>query len=91
MRTVLGASSWRIARMLFGKFTVLLLLAMILVSPLAYWIMQGWLEGFAYHVSFGVDVFALTFVLFLAIVLTSAGYHTYRAAVANPVDSLRME
>ncbi len=91
IRKVMGASSWRIARMLFGKFTVLLLLAMILVSPLAYWIMQGWLEGFAYHVSFGVDVFALTFVLFLAIVLTSAGYHTYRAAVANPVDSLRME
>lgn len=91
IRKVLGASAWRIALMLFGKFTGLLLLAMLLASPLAYWIMQGWLDGFAYHVNQGIGVFALTFLLFLAVVFASAGYHTYRAAVANPVDSLRME
>jgi len=91
IRKVLGASSWRIARMLFSKFTLLLLLAMFVATPLALLVMQGWLDGFAYHVNIGAGVFILTFLLFLAIVFASAGYHTFRAAVANPVDSLNYE
>jgi hypothetical protein len=51
----------------------------------AYWTMQNWLDGFAYH----IEINALTFVVTLAFI--SVGYRTYKAAVSNPVDSLKVE
>ena len=91
IRKVLGASEWKLFMLLSGSFTRQILLAFIIASPIAYWIMNNWLQNFEYRVRVGVDVFLLSGlgVLFIAIVTVS--YRALRAANSNPVNSLRSE
>jgi putative ABC transport system permease protein len=91
IRKVLGASVFRILSLLLGKFTKWVLLSNLLAWPIAYVIMRRWLQDFAYRTSFGIGVFILSGILALALAATVIGYQCVRAAIANPVDSLRNE
>jgi len=59
--------------------------------PLEWWAMSSWLNGFAYKINMGATVFVAAFVAILLITLITVGYQAIKAAVANPVASLRTE
>ncbi|MHA7102007.1 ABC transporter permease [Roseivirga pacifica] len=91
VRKVLGASVGRILALLSKDFALLLLVAFLIASPIAYYVMNGWLNDFAYHISINIFTFVIALVLMLLVAGLTVGYRTYRAAVRNPVEALREE
>ena len=91
IRKVLGASISGIVMLLSLDFMKLVGLAMLIASPVAYWIMHQWLQDFAYQVPIDWKVFVVTFVCTLAITLVTIGFQAVRAGLANPVKSLKTE
>jgi len=91
IRKVLGASTSRIVYIFSKEFSKLVLIANVIAWPVAYFAMSRWLEDFAYRISIGVWVFILSAIIAFVIALVTVGYHAVKAAVANPVDSLRYE
>ena len=91
IRKVIGASVRHIVVMLSADFLKLVLLAVMIAFPLAWWGMNRWLGGFAYRVTIGWDLFGMSAVSVLGITLLSISFQTVRAATANPADSLHTE
>ena len=91
IRKVLGASATLISGLMLKDFLKLVLIAFIVASPLVYFVMQKWLQNFNYHIDIQWWVFALTFILIISITILTISYQSIRAAIANPVDSLRSE
>ncbi len=91
VRKVLGATITNIVSMLSKEFLILVALANIIAWPAAYFIMKNWLDEFAYKTSIGISIFILSGLLVLAIALIAVSYQSIKAAIANPVKSLRYE
>lgn len=91
IRKVLGASIQNILYLFSREFTVLIGIAFLISMPLAYYFMQRWLEGFHYHTNMGWEIFVLAIVLSLVIAWVTVGYRAVKAAMANPVKSLKAE
>lgn len=91
IRKTLGASVKSLVLLLSKEFIVLVLIGNIIAFPIAWFAMNKWLENFAYKTEFGVSVFALAGILALLIAGIAVGWQTIRAAVADPVKSLRTE
>jgi putative ABC transport system permease protein len=91
VRKVLGASALSIIQLLSLEFIMLVIVANILAWPLAWYGITQWLSRFAYHVEVGPFVFAVTLFLILVITIVAIGFQAIRAAMINPVDSLRNE
>jgi putative ABC transport system permease protein len=91
VRKVLGASATNIVLLLSKDFIRLVLIAFLIASPLAYFIMHQWLQDFAYRINIDWWVFALAGMLAVLIALSTISFQALRAAMANPVKSLRTE
>lgn len=91
IRKVLGASVSSLVVMLSADFLKLVLVAIVLASPLAWYIMNEWLQTFAYRVEIFWQVFALTTVLAILIALFTVSFQAIKAAMINPVNNLRAE
>jgi ABC-type antimicrobial peptide transport system permease subunit len=91
IRKVVGASSTDIAALLSKDFLVLVAVAMLVSVPVSWWAMNKWLDGFAYRVSVGTGIFALTFLLIIIVTVITVGIQSVKAALANPVESLRAQ
>ena len=91
IRKVLGASSWNIITLLSTEFTWLVLIAFLLASPLAWYLMNGWLEDFAYRIPINAGVFLLAGLTALLISWMTVSWQTAKVARANPVDALQRE
>lgn len=91
IRKVLGASVTRIVFMLSRDFLKLVILAVLIASPLAWYAMNRWLEGFAYRTPMNWAIFLLTLLLAICIACFTIGFQALRAATSNPVKSLKME
>jgi len=91
IRKVLGASVANITVMLSKDFVVLILLAVLIASPIAWYFMHRWLEGFAYRVTISWWMFLLAGIATLFIALATVSYQAIRAALKNPVNNLRTE
>jgi len=91
IRKVLGASTPSIAILLGREFLVWVAVANVLAWPVAYLVMGGWLKNFAYRPSFGWWLFPVAAVGSLAMALVTVGYQALRAALVNPVESLKYE
>jgi putative ABC transport system permease protein len=91
IRKVLGASVANVAGMLSKDFLLMVLISSAVALPLAWWGMHKWLQDFAYRVSIGWWVFAFAGILALLIALVTVGFQAIKAALANPVKSLRTE
>ncbi|MDJ1491550.1 ABC transporter permease [Cytophagaceae bacterium DM2B3-1] len=91
IRKVLGASVTNIIGLLSKDFLALVLTANLIAWPIAYYAMNRWLEDFAYRISIAWWVFALAAALALLITLVTVSYQAVKAALANPVTSLKTE
>lgn len=91
IRKVLGASVPNLWRMLSGDFVGLVLLSSLIASPIAYYYLNDWLKGYDYHVEISWWVFAVAAAGALVITLLTVSYQTLRAALVNPVKSLKSE
>jgi putative ABC transport system permease protein len=91
VRKVLGASVGGIATMLSKDFLKLVFISILIASPVAWWAINKWLQDFAYKTSISWWVFVLAGVLALLIALLTVSFQAIRAAIANPVKSLRTE
>ncbi len=91
IRKVLGASASRIVSLLTGEFVRWILFANIIAWPIAYYVLNRWLAGFAYRIEFSAWFLLIPCALSLGLAALTVSYHTIKAAVANPADSLRYE
>lgn len=91
IRKVLGASVSGIVQLLSKDFVRLVLIAFVIASPVAWWAMNQWLADFAYRIEIQWWVFAVAGLAATAIAMLTVSWQAIRAALANPVDSLRDE
>src|SRR5690606_23642639 len=91
IRKVLGATVTGIVGLLSKDFVKLVLIAIVIASPIAWWAMNNWLADFAYRIDIQWWMFAAAGVAAVVIALLTVSWQAIRAAVANPVDSLRDE
>lgn len=91
IRKILGASSNSIAIALSKDFMKLVVLAFLIATPVAWYLMSKWLEDFAYRITISGWMFAAAGSIVGLLALLTVGYQTIKAAIANPVISLRSE
>jgi putative ABC transport system permease protein len=91
IRKVMGATTNSVVNMLNMEFTKLIIIAFIIVIPISWYFMNKWLQVFAYKASIGIWPFILGGIIALMIALITVSYQSVKAAIANPVDSLRNE
>jgi putative ABC transport system permease protein len=91
VRKVLGASVAGITLLLVKEFTKWVLLAVLIAWPIGYFVMNNWLQNFAYRISVGIDTLIVAALLALIISVITVSYQSLRAAVADPIRSLRYE
>jgi putative ABC transport system permease protein len=91
IRKVLGASVSKITFSLANEYSLLILIAFVIASPVAYWFMDVWLQTFEYHISIPYYVFGVSLVFALIISFLTVSVQSVKAATDNPVNSLRTE
>jgi len=91
VRKVLGASVGRIVSLLARDFVTLVFIAIVIATPLAWFAMYKWLQAYAYRISIGWWVFVLAGLIAVVIAFITISFQSIKAAVANPVKSLRAE
>lgn len=91
IRKALGASSGEVVRLFIWQFTKPVLVANLIAWPVAAWIMQRWLDGFAYRIQLSWLPFALAGGAALVITIVTTGFHAFQVARSRPVQALRYE
>ncbi len=91
VRKVLGASVTNILILVSRDYVLLMSIAILLATPLTWWVMNNWLSGFANRIAIAWWIFALPSLMVIVIALLTVSIHTLKAATTNPVDSLRYE
>jgi ABC-type antimicrobial peptide transport system permease subunit len=91
IRKVVGASLTDIATLLSKDFFKLILVAVIIAFPLSWWAMNMWLDNFAYRINIESGVYLMTFLVVMFITLVTISFQSIKAAISNPVKSLRAE
>ncbi|MEX0647312.1 MAG: FtsX-like permease family protein, partial [Balneolaceae bacterium] len=91
IRKVLGASVANIVALLSKDFIKLVVIGFVIAIPIAWYAMNQWLADFAYKIEIGAEIFALAGGAALIITLLTVSWQSVKAALRNPVDSLRSE
>lgn len=91
VRKVLGASEGSLVGLLLKHFFILVGLAFVIAAPLAWFMMNSWLRGFIYRVDVSIFIILLSGLAVAIITLITVGFDTYKAAIANPVKTLRTD
>jgi len=91
IRKVLGATAGSIILLLSRDFLRLVGIAILLAFPLAWWAMDQWLQGFAYRIRVGSDIFLIAAASILLLTVATISFQSLKAALSNPVDRLRSE
>ena len=91
IRKVLGASVQQLLMLISKEFLKLVFIAFVIAVPFTWWLMSNWLEKYAYRINISTGLFVAVGVLVLLLTLIVVSLNTLRAAVDNPVKSLRTE
>ncbi|MEX6686417.1 ABC transporter permease [Danxiaibacter flavus] len=91
IRKVLGASLGNILLLLSREFTLLIAVAFLIAAPVAWYFMHHWLEQYSFRIDIGLGFFIITLICSIMIAWLTVGYSAIKAAIANPVNSLRTE
>jgi ABC-type antimicrobial peptide transport system permease subunit len=91
VRKVLGASMANIVFLFGREFVVLIGIAFVVAAPVGWLVMKGWLDNFAYRISIGWGTFAVAVIISFAIAALTISWESVKAALVNPIKSLRSE
>lgn len=91
IRKVMGASEYGIFKLLSGSFSLQLLLGIALSIPITYWLMSDWLNDFAYRIDISIGMFVMGGMISIVIAFLAISFHTIKASMINPVDSIKAE
>jgi len=91
VRKVLGAGIGQIASLLTLDILKPISIAILVSTPIAWMMMNRWLQDFAYHISISGWIFVMTGLIVISIAIMSVSFQVIRASIANPVNSLRSE
>jgi putative ABC transport system permease protein len=91
IRKVLGASVASITTMLSKDFLELIIISIVIATPLAWWAMHAWLQNYAYRIQINGWIFSVAALLSVIIAMITVSFQAIKAAIANPVKSLRTE
>ncbi len=91
IRKVLGASTFGLTALMSKEFVRLVIVAIVIASPISFYVVSDWLQAFNYRVPIGVSVFLITAGAAILIAVATVSFQAIRAAVADPVKSLRTE
>ena len=91
IRKVLGASVSSVVQLINKDFLKLVIIATVIATPLSYWSMNKWLQDFAYRINISWWIFLVAGLATLLIALMTVSFQAIKAAIANPVKSLRTE
>jgi putative ABC transport system permease protein len=91
VRKVLGATVFNLWTLLSKDFVIMILISLVFATPIAYYFMHNWLQGYDYHSNIAWWIFVVTGIGAMAITLLTVSYQSIKAALANPVKSLRSE
>lgn len=91
VRKVIGASAASITAMLSKDFLKLVGISLLIAFPVAWWLMNNWLQSFVYRIRITPSIFLITAVIVIAITICTISFQAIKAAIANPVKSLRTE
>jgi putative ABC transport system permease protein len=91
IRKVLGASITQILKLLYQEFAILLVIAFVIAVPVAWYVISNWLQGYAFRTAIHWSYFIIPFVAILIIAWLTVSFQSIKAAIANPVKSLRTE
>ena len=91
LRRVNGSGIGQIVWLLTGDFTSLIIIASVIACPVSYYLMNKWMQNFAYRTGISWWIFAVTVMLSCIVALATIGYQSYKAASTNPVNTLRAE
>lgn len=91
VRKALGASVESIILLFSKEYVKLIFIGFVVACPMVWFLMNKWLENFAYKISIGPFVFITGFILTLVVAISTVGYRSFRAAIVNPIKSLRYE
>ena len=91
IRKVLGASSSHIFFLLLKHYAWIISISFIIALPVTLWLINQWLEGFAYSIEPGIFTYVIAFLVICLSALLTVGYFSYKASTADPIDALRYE
>ncbi|MFT4152491.1 ABC transporter permease [Parafilimonas sp.] len=91
IRKVLGASVQQVWLLLSKEFIVLVLISCLIAAPISFYFLHNWLQRYDYRISIGAGVFVLSGLMALLITVITVSFQAIKAAIANPVESLRSE
>jgi putative ABC transport system permease protein len=91
IRKVVGATTNNVMILLSKDFLKLVFLSILIAFPISWWAMYHWLHGFAYRVDLGIDIFLIAAVSTILITILSISFQSLKAAITNPIKSLRAE
>ena len=91
VRKVLGASVFALWQLLSKDFAILVFISIIIASPVAYYFMHNWLNNYQYHTDVAWWIFIVTAISAILITLITVSFQTIKAALANPIKSLKTE
>jgi putative ABC transport system permease protein len=91
IRKVLGASVGSLFTLLSREFVILVFISLLIASPVAWWAMNKWLTNYSYSIHISWWIFALAGVVAILITLTTVSFQAAKAALTNPIKSLRSE
>ncbi|HEY5462691.1 MAG TPA: ABC transporter permease [Hanamia sp.] len=91
VRKVLGASIKNIIYLFSKEFTILILTGSVVAIPVAYFMMSHWLQNFTFRINMSIGIFIIAIIISIIVAWVAVGYKSVKAAVANPVKSLRSE
>jgi predicted permease len=91
VRKAMGASVESIVFLFSKEYVKLILIGFFLAAPVVWYVMNKWLEGFAYKITIGPTVFIFGLLVTLTVAILTVGYRSFKAAIVNPIKSLRYE
>ncbi|MDD2245714.1 MAG: FtsX-like permease family protein [Proteiniphilum sp.] len=91
IRKINGAKTPKIMQLLMKPMLVWILVGFVVAVPLAWWLMEKWLQQFAYRVNVSIVTVILAFIMVTAVTFLTVGWHVWRTARSNPVESLKSE
>jgi len=91
IRKVLGASTINLWQLLSKEFLILVFVSCVIATPIAYYYLNNWLKNYDYRVGINWQVFVMAALLALIITVITVSFQAIKAAIANPVKSLRSE